>query len=44
MINHGLTTSALFILVGMLDERVHSREIVNFGGLWKKMIANSHRQ
>ncbi|HXX33657.1 MAG TPA: NADH-quinone oxidoreductase subunit M, partial [Thermodesulfobacteriota bacterium] len=37
MINHGLTTSALFILVGMLDERVHTREIVNFGGLWKKM-------
>ncbi len=37
MINHGLTTSALFILVGMLDERTHSREIVNFGGLWKKM-------
>jgi NADH-quinone oxidoreductase subunit M len=37
MINHGLTTSALFILVGMLDERVHSREIVNFGGFWKKM-------
>jgi NADH-quinone oxidoreductase subunit M len=27
MINHGLTTSALFILVGMLDERVHTREI-----------------
>ncbi len=37
MINHGLTTSALFILVGMLDERVHTREIVNFGGFWKKM-------
>jgi NADH-quinone oxidoreductase subunit M len=37
MINHGLTTSALFILVGMLDERVHSREIVNLGGFWKKM-------
>jgi NADH-quinone oxidoreductase subunit M len=37
MINHGLTTSALFILVGILDERVHSREIVNFGGFWKKM-------
>lgn len=37
MINHGLTTSALFILVGMLDARVHSREIVNFGGFWKKM-------
>jgi NADH-quinone oxidoreductase subunit M len=37
MINHGLTTSALFILVGMLDERVHSREIADFGGFWKKM-------
>jgi NADH-quinone oxidoreductase subunit M len=37
MINHGLTTSALFILVGMLDERVHSREILNFGGFWKRM-------
>jgi NADH-quinone oxidoreductase subunit M len=37
MVNHGLTTSALFILVGMLDERAHSREISNFGGLWKKM-------
>ncbi len=37
MVNHGLTTSALFILVGMLDERVHSREIADFGGMWKKM-------
>jgi NADH-quinone oxidoreductase subunit M len=41
MVNHGLTTSALFILVGMLDERVHSREISNFGGLWKRMPAFS---
>jgi NADH-quinone oxidoreductase subunit M len=37
MVNHGLTTSALFILVGMLDERVHSREVERFGGLWSKM-------
>ena len=37
MVNHGLTTSALFILVGMLDERVHSREMENFGGLWTEM-------
>ena len=37
MINHGLTTSALFILVGMLDARVHTREIASFGGFWKKM-------
>ena len=37
MVNHGLTTSALFILVGMLDERVHTREMDNLGGLWGKM-------
>jgi len=37
MINHGLSTSALFIMVGMLDERVGSREIEDFGGLWKSM-------
>jgi len=37
MINHGLTTSALFILVGMLDERLHTREIARFGGFWKGM-------
>jgi NADH-quinone oxidoreductase subunit M len=37
MISHGITTSALFILVGMLDERVHTREIGQFGGFWKKM-------
>ena len=27
MINHGISTSAFFILVGMLDERVHSRKL-----------------
>ncbi len=37
MVNHGLTTSALFILVGMLDERFHTRQMANFGGLWAKM-------
>ena len=37
MINHGLTTSALFILVGMLDERLHTREIAAYGGIWKRM-------
>ena len=41
LVNHGLTTSALFILVGMLDERVHSREMAHFGGLWKRMPAFS---
>lgn len=37
MINHGITTSALFILVGMLDERTRTREIAAMGGIWKKM-------
>ncbi len=37
MINHGLSTSALFIMVGMLDERLHSREFAALGGLWSKM-------
>jgi NADH-quinone oxidoreductase subunit M len=37
MINHGLSTSALFILVGMIDERVHSRQLGDLGGLWKGM-------
>jgi NADH-quinone oxidoreductase subunit M len=35
MINHGLSTGALFLLVGMIYERRHTREIKEFGGLWK---------
>jgi NADH-quinone oxidoreductase subunit M len=37
MINHGLSTSALFLLVGMIYERRHTREMDAFGGLWKVM-------
>ena len=37
MINHGVSTSALFILVGMLGERIDSRQFKDFGGLWRKM-------
>lgn len=37
MVNHGLTTSTLFALVGMLDERAQTRKIDAFGGLWGKM-------
>jgi NADH-quinone oxidoreductase subunit M len=33
MINHGLSTGALFLLVGMLYERRHTRMIQDFGGL-----------
>ena len=35
MVNHGLSTGALFLLVGMLYERRHTRLLENFGGLWK---------
>jgi len=35
MVNHGLSTGALFLLVGMLYERRHTRLIEDFGGLWK---------
>ncbi len=37
MINHGLSTGALFILVGMLYERRHTREIADFGGIARPM-------
>jgi NADH-quinone oxidoreductase subunit M len=37
MINHGLSTGALFLLVGMIYERRHTRELAQFGGLWKIM-------
>jgi NADH-quinone oxidoreductase subunit M len=33
MINHGLSTGALFLLVGVLYERRHSREIADYGGI-----------
>lgn len=32
MLNHGISTGALFLLVGMLYERTHSREIKRYGG------------
>ena len=37
MVNHGLSTGALFLLVGMLYERRHTREIAEFGGIAKPM-------
>ncbi len=33
MVNHGLATGALFLLVGMIYERTHTRLIANYGGL-----------
>jgi len=33
MVNHGLATGALFLLVGMVYERTHTRELAEMGGL-----------
>ncbi len=35
MVNHGISTGALFLLVGMLYERRHTREMADFGGIAK---------
>jgi NADH-quinone oxidoreductase subunit M len=37
MLNHGLSTGALFLLVGMIYDRRHTRMIDDFGGLWKQV-------
>ena len=41
MVNHGLSTGALFLLVGMIYERRHTRLIADFGGLWAVIPAFS---
>jgi NADH-quinone oxidoreductase subunit M len=37
MVNHGISTGALFALVGMLYERYHTREISELGGLARRL-------
>ena len=37
MVNHGLSTGALFLLVGMIYERRHTRQIAELNGLQKSM-------
>jgi len=37
MISHGLSTGALFMIAGLLQERMHTREIDRMGGLWDTM-------
>jgi NADH-quinone oxidoreductase subunit M len=37
MVNHGLSTGALFLVVGMIYERRHTRDLEAFGGLWQAM-------
>jgi NADH-quinone oxidoreductase subunit M len=37
MVNHGISTGALFLIVGMIYERRHTRLIADFGGLSRKI-------
>jgi NADH-quinone oxidoreductase subunit M len=37
MINHGLSTGALFLIVGMIYERYHTRAIADYSGLGSKL-------
>ncbi len=37
MVNHGLSTGGLFLIVGFIYERLHTREMKNMGGLWSRM-------
>ena len=39
MINHGISTGGLFLVIGMIYERRHTREMAEFGGLSKVMPA-----
>jgi NADH-quinone oxidoreductase subunit M len=37
MLSHGLTTGGLFLGIGMLYERRHTRRLAEYGGIWKQM-------
>jgi len=37
MVNHGISTGGLFLLVGMLYERRHTKSMDAFGGIWKAL-------
>ena len=37
MVSHGLTTGVLFLIVGMIYDRRHTRKIADLGGLWKSV-------
>lgn len=37
MVNHGLTTAALFILIALLEKRAGSRQLDELGGLWGRV-------
>jgi NADH-quinone oxidoreductase subunit M len=36
MVNHGISTGGLFLIVGILYERYHNKDMAAYGGIWKK--------
>jgi NADH-quinone oxidoreductase subunit M len=36
MITHGVSTGALFLLAGLIHERIHTRDMLKMGGFWSK--------
>jgi NADH-quinone oxidoreductase subunit M len=36
MVSHGISTGALFILVGYMQDRIHTRDLNRMGGLWRQ--------
>jgi NADH-quinone oxidoreductase subunit M len=39
MINHGISTGGLFLIVGILYERYHTKDMAAYGGIWSKAPA-----
>jgi NADH-quinone oxidoreductase subunit M len=37
MVAHGVSTGALFVIVGMIQERIHTREMDRMGGFWSSV-------
>jgi NADH-quinone oxidoreductase subunit M len=37
MVTHGLSSAAMFAVVGVVYERAHTRDLTKFGGLWNSM-------
>lgn len=37
MVNHGISTGGLFLVVGMLYERRHTKDMAAYGGIWKAL-------
>src|SRR5207245_10152322 len=38
MVNHGISTGALFLMIGYLYERTHTRDLAAYGGLDRKSV------